>query len=84
LLIKKRTELTGSGRGRTVVVVVSDRKAGCDEPDYHEADCVESNLKTFFGGEKRGNVQVRMSWVRILDSEQCMCLMVAKSLEECH
>jgi len=39
-VIKKRTELTGSGRGRTVVVVVSDREVACDEGDYQEADCM--------------------------------------------
>jgi len=48
LAIKKRTELTGSGRGRTVLVVVSDRKATCDEPDHHEANYGgERNFKPF-------------------------------------
>ncbi len=78
-LIKRRKELTCSGRGRTVVVVVSDRKTGCDEPDYQEANFGERNLSLFLGGEER-NVHDRMSWVRILVSEQCMCLMVVKSL----
>ena len=41
---KEGSELTGSGRGRTVVVVVSDGEAGCNEPDYQEADYGELDL----------------------------------------
>ena len=49
MVIKKRTEPTGSGRGRTVVIVVSDREVGCDEGDYQEADCMygEDDWATF-------------------------------------
>jgi len=36
LVSGKRSKLTG--RGRAIVVVVSDGEARCDEPDYQEAD----------------------------------------------
>ena len=69
-MIEKRTELTGSGRGRTVVVVVSDREACCDEPDYQEAE-LRGELNLLLWEEKR-NVQMWMSWTRILVSEQSL------------
>ena len=64
LMIEKRTELTGSGRGRTVVVVVSDREACCDEPDYQEADC--GGVRSFGMGRR----EERTDGTRMLVSEQ--------------
>jgi len=57
-VIEKRIELTGSGRGRTVVVVVCDREEGCDEPDYQEPD-LRGELDLLLWEEER-NVQMRI------------------------